>query len=182
MEQYLKIEPNSCFINNYFDVSLKAWQENMDIQPVFNEYKAVAYMCQYFSKIEDQCSQAIKQPAKEAFENNIHYHDTMKSIAKAYLSNREYSVQETVYHILPESKLRRIFAVVYFVNTSLSAKRVQVLLPEKELSTLPYDSPNVFKRSNIGCYMVKPSTTFLNGKYNALNDFCYAEFLAYYTL
>ena len=72
LELHLKRQPNSCFINNYFDVSLKAWQANMDIQAVFNEHKAVTYMFQYFSKTEDQCSQAMKQAAKEAFENNIH--------------------------------------------------------------------------------------------------------------
>ena len=37
------------------------------------------------SKSEDQCSQALKQASKEAFENNMHHHDTMKTIAKAYL-------------------------------------------------------------------------------------------------
>ena len=42
----------------------------------------------------------MKQVAKEAFENNMHRNETMKTITKAYLSNREYSVQEAVYHIL----------------------------------------------------------------------------------
>ena len=60
----LKRQPNSCFFNNYFDVGLKALEANMDMQPVFNEYKTVTYMCQYLSKIEDQCSQAIKNAAK----------------------------------------------------------------------------------------------------------------------
>ena len=87
LELHLKREPNSCFVNNYFDVGLKAWQENIDIQPVFIVHKAVAYLCQYFPKTEDQCSQAMKQAAKEAFENNMHHHDTMKTIAKAYFSN-----------------------------------------------------------------------------------------------
>ena len=59
LELYLKREPNSCF------VGLKAWQKNMDIQPVFNEYKAVTYVCQYFEKT-DRCSQAMKQADKEA--------------------------------------------------------------------------------------------------------------------
>ena len=72
LELHLKRQPNSCFVSNYFDVGLKAWQANMDIQAVFNAYKAVTYMCQYFSKTEDQCSQAMKQAAKEAFENNMH--------------------------------------------------------------------------------------------------------------
>ena len=88
LELHLKRQPNPCFVNNYFDVALKAWLANMDIQLVFNEYNAVTYMCQYFSKTEDQCSQAIKQAAKEAFENNMNYHDTMKKVAEDYLSNR----------------------------------------------------------------------------------------------
>ena len=85
LELHLNREPNSCFVNNYFDFGLKAWQANMDIQSVFNDYKAVAYMCQYFSKTEDQCSQAMKQAAKEVFTIKMHHHDTMKKIAKAYL-------------------------------------------------------------------------------------------------
>ena len=34
LELHLKKEPNFCFVDNYFDVGLKAWQTNMDIQPV----------------------------------------------------------------------------------------------------------------------------------------------------
>ena len=179
LEIHLKRQPNSYFVNNYFDVGLESWQENIDIQPVFNEYKAVTSMCQYFSKTEDQCSQAMRQAVKEAYENNMHHHDTMKTIAKAYLGSRECSVQGAVYHILPELKLRRIFPAVYFVNTNLPEQRVQVLLAESEL---PDDSPNIFKKSNIDRYVERPSATYCNGKYSALNDFCYAEFLAYYTL
>ena len=36
LELHLKREPNSCFVNNYFDVGLKAWQANTNMQPVFN--------------------------------------------------------------------------------------------------------------------------------------------------
>ena len=107
----------------------------------------------------------MKQAAMEAFENNLHHHYTMKTIAKAYLSNRECSAQEEVYHILPEMKLRRIFPAVYFVDTNLPEERVQVLLPEKELSRLPDDNPHIFKRSNIDSYMERPNATFCNGKY-----------------
>ena len=154
----------------------------MAIQPVFNEYKGLTYMCQYFLKTEDRCSQVMKQAAKEAFENNRHHHDTMKTIAKAYLSNQECSVQEAVYHILSELKLRRIFPTVYFVNTNPPEERAQALLSEKELGKLPGNSPNIFKKSNIGRYMERSRATFCNGKYSILDDFCYAELLAYYTI
>ena len=34
---------------------------NMDIQPVFNHYKTVAYTCDYLSKSENECSVPMKQ-------------------------------------------------------------------------------------------------------------------------
>ena len=71
---------------------------------------------------------------------------------------------------------------VYFVNTNPPEERVQVLHSEKELSQLPGNSPNISKKSNIDCFRKRPSATFCNGKYSILHDFCYAEFLAYYTL
>ena len=112
----------------------------------------------------------------------MHHYDTMKIIARAYLSNRECSVQKKVYHILPELKQSKIFPAAYFVNTSLPEEIIQVLLPAKNLRKLPDDSPNIFKRSNIDRYMEKPSASFCNGKYSLLNHFCYVKFLAYYTL
>ena len=75
-----------------------------------------------------------------------------------------------MYHILPDLRLRRIFPAVYFVDTNPPEERVQVLLSEKKLS----DSPNIFKKSNIGCYLERPSATFCNGKYSILDDFYYA--------
>ena len=92
----------------------------------------------------------MKKTAKEAFENNMHYHDTMKVITKAYLNSHECSVQEAIYQILPGLKLRRIFLAKCFVSTNLTEERVQVLLPKNEPRELPDDSPNIFKRSNTG--------------------------------
>ena len=83
---------------------------------------------------------------------------------------------------MPELKLRRIFPAVCFVNTNLPEERVKILLSEKELSKLPDDSSNIFKKSNINCYIERSNATFCHRKYSALNNFCYAEFLAYYTL
>ena len=130
----------------------------------------MTYVSQYLSKTEDQCSQAMKQAVKEGFENKMHNLDTMKTIDKAYLSNRESSFQVIV-------RLGRIFPPVYFVNINLPEERAQVLLPENELMEQPDD-----KKSNIDRYMERPSATFCNGNYVVLNGFCYAKFLVYYTL
>ena len=127
-------------------------------------------MCQYFLKTDDQCSQAIKQAAKEAFENNMHYNDPMKTTAKAFLSNRECSVQKEVYHVLPELKLRIIFPTVDFVNINALEERIQVLLFGKEFNEVTDYSPNVLI-FNVNRCVERPSATFCN-------DFCYAKFVA----
>ena len=139
-------------------------------------FKTVTYMCQYLSKPEDQSLQAMKKAAKEVFEKNMHHHEFMKKIAKAYLSNQECSVQEEVYHISLELKLRRISPAAYFVNTNITEKRVQVLLSKKELSELPDYIQNIFKKANTDRYMERPNATFHNRKHSILNDFYYAEF------
>ena len=38
IEMRLNREPYSCFVDNYFDLGLKAWQANMGIQAVFKDY------------------------------------------------------------------------------------------------------------------------------------------------
>ena len=102
----------------------------------------------------------------------------MKTIARAQLNNRQCSVQEVMYNILTELKLRRIFPTVYFVNANPPEEGVHVLFSEEELSELQDNSSNIFKNSNIDSYIERPSTTFCNEKYSILDDFCYAEFLA----
>ena len=57
----------------------------MDIGSVFNEHKAVTYICQYSLETQGQCSQAMKQAGKQAFENNIYPHKSMKAFARDYL-------------------------------------------------------------------------------------------------
>ena len=75
-----------------------------------------------------------------------------------------------------------IFPAVYLVYTNHPKERFQVILSEKELSELSDNGSNDFKKSSIGCYMERASSTFWYGKYKILDDFCYAEFLAYCTL
>ena len=62
---HFKRDPKSCFINNYFEDGLMAWEANLDIQPVLDYYKAVSYMCTYLSKSEDESSEAMKQAARK---------------------------------------------------------------------------------------------------------------------
>ena len=109
-------------------------------------------MCQYFSKTEDQCSKAMKKAAKEAFENNKHHYETMKTIAKSYFYNRECFCTRG--------------SLPYFVRIdakeNLTEERVQVLPSENELNELAGGNPNIFRKSNISPCVERASSTFCN--------------------
>ena len=174
--------PNSCFVNNYFCDGLMTWEANMDIQTVFNQYKAVAYMCAYLSKSEEECSLAMTQAVTDAFEKELDNHEQMKSVANVYLNKRECSVQECVYHILPGQWLRKTFPGVIFANINIPEKRFRIFLCKNEISDLPEDSKNLFKRNMVDRYIDRPDMTSFGGKYSLLNSFCYGEFLRFYYL
>ena len=150
---HLQRPPNSYFINNYFDLGLRAWEANLDIQPVFNYFKAISYMCSYFSKSETESSVAMKKALEECCD--LEFKDRMKKIAIAFLSHRQCSVQEAVYQLLPELWLRKTFPVVTFANTNLPEKRFKMCKSQKELEELPDDSFEVFKRNDLDiCYLI----------------------------
>ena len=106
---HLRRPSYSCFVNNYFDIGLLTWETNIDNQPVFDYYKAVTYVCSYLPKQEDECSHAVKQAFKEPLERGTGSYEQMKSVAEAYVSKRESSLQEAVYKVMPELWLRKVF-------------------------------------------------------------------------
>ena len=175
---HLKRQPNVCFINNFFSEGLQAWQANIDIQPVFNHYKAVTYMCAYFSKAEDETSEAMKQAAKEALSASKTEFETMKAIAKAYLTKRECSVQEAVYHILPELWLQKIFPKVIFLNSNLPEKRYKIFKKKCQIDELLEDSTEIFQRNMLDRYLDRPDESFKYGMYREITNMCFSEFLS----
>ena len=179
---HYKRAPNSCFVNNYFCDGLMAWEANMDIQPVFNQYKAVAYMFAYLSKSESGCSVAMKQAVQNAFEKELDNFGQMKSVANAYKNKRECSIQEYGYHILPGQRLRETFLGVIFANSNVQQKRFRVCLNEDEIFELPEDSNKIFKRNIVDRYIDRPNTTSSGGRFAVLDTICFAKFPRYYDL
>ena len=81
---------------------LKAWQANIDLQSVYNYYKAVSYMTAYFSKSENSISEAMKQAIKEIKLQNLSTRVATKRLAYSFICFRQMSVQEDVYLCLLE--------------------------------------------------------------------------------
>ena len=89
---HLKRSPNSCFGDNHFSEKLLAWEANLDIQPVFKQCKAIAYMSAYLSNCEYEFFQAMSQAVRGEFEHNLDNYKPMKSVAHTYFNKRECSI------------------------------------------------------------------------------------------
>ena len=99
---------------------LKAWQANIDLQPVYNYY-----MTAYLSKSENSASEAMKQ------------------VIGLFICSRQVSVEEAVCLCLPELWLRKCQPGVMFLNTNLSHERISLLRSEKELLEMPEESKDI---------------------------------------
>ncbi|RUA05461.1 MAG: hypothetical protein DSY43_04560, partial [Gammaproteobacteria bacterium] len=173
-ELHLRRKVDSCFINNYFIAGMKGFRANVDLQPVFNHYKCITYVCSYFTKDETECSQAIMNAAKEAKQENLNVKDGLRKIGAAFLSTREVSSQECVYRCMPELWLRKIFPGTVFVSTDLPNKRLRVAKSQKELDDLEDECTDIFKSNIIERYSLRPTSNA------AVNKLCLADFAAHY--
>ena len=173
-ELHLKRPLDSCFINNYFIAGLKGFAANVDLQPVFNHYKCITYVCSYFTKDESECSQAILNAAKEAKESNLSVRDGLIKIGAAFLSTREVSAQECIYRCMPELWLRKIFPKTIFVSTDFPENRIRVTKTQRELEELDHDSIDIFKSNIIVRYTDRPKNI------PVINHMCLALFAAHY--
>ena len=172
-EIHLKRSTGSCFVNNYNPVLLKAWEANLDIQPVHNYFKALTYMRAYFSQPESELSEPLKQAAKETKKQNLNVRDAMKKIAYS----RQLSVQEAVYNVLPELWLRKCSPGISFINTNLPNNRISMIKSKEELELLPDNSAGIFNKSIIIDRYMDPPTC---GKFASLKTVCLAQFASLY--
>ena len=139
-------------------------------------------MCAYFSKTESLCSDAMKQALDQSKELESSKYERMITLAKAYSDNREVSVQEAVYQLMPELWLRKGFPAVSFVSTSLPNERFRMMKNEEEINKIPEYSDDIFKRNMLDRYVDRPNKTFLRGKFAICDELCYAQFCAFYRL
>ena len=144
---------------------LKAWQANMDLEPVYNYYKAISYMTAYFSNSGSETSEALKQVVNEMRNQNLKTKEAMQKLSQEFISARQLSVQEAVYLCLPELWLRKCFPRVTFINTSIPNDGIRILKSETELHELNDDSTDIFKAGIIETCCQRVSGSDNTGKY-----------------
>ena len=70
----------------------------------------------------------------------------------------------------------------FFANSNILEKRYRICREEKDVSQLPQDSRDIFKKNMIDRYIDRRNLSFCGGKYSVLDSFCFAEFLRNYYL
>ena len=74
---------------------------------------------------------------------------------------------------MPELWLRKVFPGVLYANSNILEKRVRMMLSKKEISELPKDSTNIYKRNIVNRYMIRPENSIFK-------HLCYALFIKRY--
>ena len=110
-------------------------------------------MCAYLSKSYDEFSQAIGQVLKEAFEDKLDNYQQMKSVSQTYVNKRECSIQECVCQVLSGHCLKKTFPGLTFAKSNTPEKRYRICREENDMSQLPEDSRDIFKKNMIDRYI-----------------------------
>ena len=86
----------------------------------------------------------MKQAAREAYESGKPVCEVMKSVARAYRTHREMSVQEAVTIALPELWLRKTCPTVAFANSNLPEKRYRICRSEAEILNMLENNKDLY--------------------------------------
>ena len=154
----------------------------MDLQPVFNYYKAASYMSAYFSKSQSETSQALLQACSEIKSMKLNVREAMHKLASSYSNSRQVSLQEAVYYSLPELWLRKCFPRTVFVNTNIPSERIRICKSVEEIEELDPDSTDIFKQNMVDRYIDKSDSWFKSGVYGTVGHICFTMFVAHYYL
>jgi len=84
----LKRHPKECWVNAYNSDLLRAWNANMDIQFVIDDYSCLAFMMSYVSKPEHEMTEFLDGVIREVKKTNVNEKDEMKQIMQAYVKHR----------------------------------------------------------------------------------------------
>ncbi|KAL4008321.1 hypothetical protein ACER0C_002173 [Sarotherodon galilaeus] len=168
----LKREPNDCWVNAYNADLLRAWNANMDIQYVIDDYSCLMYMMSYVSKPEFEMTQFLNGVIQEVKKSNVNERDEMKQIMQAYAKHREVSAQESVARTcsLPLKKCSRS---VVFIQTDDDALKMS--LPMSRLQSMAPDDENVWMSGLPEKYANRPRTP-------EFERMCLAEFASEYRI
>ena len=129
---HFKKEPNSCFVNNYFDICFRALKTNLNLRAVLmslKRWKTYVNILQNRRSIFISLETNRQRSLWKQYVLLWHYKNNwliLRNKSRVFCSGGSLPY-------LRERKLRRIFYVLHFVNNNLPEKTIQLLFSEKNL-------------------------------------------------
>uniref|UniRef100_A0A671TM37 ATP-dependent DNA helicase n=2 Tax=Sparus aurata TaxID=8175 RepID=A0A671TM37_SPAAU len=166
----LKRHPNDCWVNAYNPDLLRAWNANMDIQYVIDDYSCIMYMMSYVAKPEHEMTEFLKNVIKDVKKSDVNKRDEMKQIMQAYSKHREVSAQEAVARTC-SLRLKKCSRSVVFIQTD--EEGLKMSHPMSRLVGMEPGSEDVWMSGLPEKYVNRPLT-------REFERMCLAEFASDY--
>ena len=108
-------------INPFNKEMLRAWNGNMDLQPVLDFFAVVTYVADYYAKDDTGMMELIKAATEDSSTKDVK--DKMKQIANIFQMTRQIGEAEAVYRLIPSMTMSMSNIKCVFVPTGPKEER-----------------------------------------------------------
>ena len=165
-------------INPFNPEMLRAWNGNMDLQPVLDFFAVVTYVSDYYSKDDTGLMDILNGVLKD--ENGQDLKDKMKTLANAFLMMRQIGEAEAVFRLIKTMNLSKSNIKCEFVATGPKEER-SVFLQKATEEQLKQGIPVIQLPNRDGYFYAKPDLweRYLR-RPSVIKDMCFAQFAKMY--
>ena len=113
----LERDISELFINPFNEHWIRAWNANLDLQPVLDFFAVVTYVTDYYSKDDTGTMEVLKAALKNSNETDVK--EKMKVHANVYMTHRQIGEAEAVFRLIPSLTLSMSNIKCQFVSTGI---------------------------------------------------------------
>ena len=103
------------YINPFNKHWIRAWNANLDLQPVLDFFAVVTYVTDYYSKDDTGTMEVLKAALKDSNQTDVK--EKMKIHANVYMTHRQIGEAEAVFRLIPSLALSMSNIKCQFVST-----------------------------------------------------------------
>lgn len=144
------------WVNPYNEHLLKAWNGNIDIQPVLDPYSCIMYIVSYISKAERELGDVLRKAQEEAQEGNMEPVKQLRKLGNVYINARELSIMEAIYRVCG-MKLKLSSREVVFVPADRNSARLTK--PIAVLQQFDPSTDDIWMTNIVDRYLARPKTS-----------------------
>ena len=165
-------------INPYNTEMIRAWNGNMDLQPVLDFFAVVTYVSDYYAKDDTGLMDILNGVLKD--DNSQDLKDKMKTLANAFLMMRQIGEAEAVFRLIKTMNLSKSNIKCEFVATGPKEER-SIFWQKATEEQIKQGIPLIQLPNREGYYHAKPDKweRYLR-RPSVIKDMCFAQFAKMY--